>query len=388
MGAKPVIVVAAYRRLHSLQRLLRSIEGAIYTLDDITLIISIDYHPDNTDVIQCAEEFKWTHGNKIVRTHKENIGLKRHIIECGDYSMEYGAAIILEDDVLVAPAFYEYARHAHDYYAADERIAGISLYGHEWNHYAAKKFQPVRKNGDVYFGQFSCTWGESWSAKQWSAFKDWYANNPEIKRDELLPASIYEWTRSWGKYFVRYLAETNRYYILPYKPVSTVFGEVGTHSSEMELDVQVSLYWGNEEYHFVPFEEGQHYDIFFECIDLKAVLAERNNIKESDICIDLYALPKRKYGNKRYVLTTRMMQYQIMECYDFNLRPHEVNVLLDMHGNGIFLYDTSTKKKNKKRQTGKRIEYDFAGVRGPEALIYGWCHCWKVLFKCLRILDR
>ena len=154
MSIKPVIVVVAYRRLHTLKRLLHSIEKAIYNLDDITLIISIDYHPDNSEVIKCAEEFNWEYGNKIIKTHKENMGLQRHIIECGDYSIEYGAAIILEDDEIVAPSFYEYTRLAHDFYDDDERIAGISLYGHEWNGMPEKNFNLSVEKGMLILGSF------------------------------------------------------------------------------------------------------------------------------------------------------------------------------------------------------------------------------------------
>lgn len=385
MNIKPVIVVVAYKRLHTLKRLLHSIEKAVYKLDNITLIISIDYHPDNDEVIDYAKAFKWVHGNKIVKTHEKNMGLQSHILECGDYSVEYGAAIILEDDEIVAPSFYEYTRQAHDFYDEDERIAGISLYAHEWNGYAGKKFQPIHKNGDVYFGQFSCSWGQSWSAKQWYAFKNWYADNPQIVRDELLPPSMYEWKESWGKYFARYIVENDKYYVMPYKPVATVFGETGTHASKMELDVQVALYFGVDSCNFVSFDSGQHYDIFFENVDLKKILSERYNIPEEEICIDLYALSRRQYGKKRYILTTRKLNYQIMIRYDLNLRPHDVNVLLGMCGKGIYLYDTVKSEKNKEYLLRSRLEYDFAGVHGPEALLYGWQHCWSVLFRCLGI---
>ena len=170
---------------------------------------------------------------------------------------------------------------------------------------------------------------------------------------------------------------------MPYKPVATVFGETGTHASKMELDVQIALYWGNNNCNFVPFEEGQHYDIFFENIDLKPILATRNSISESEICIDLFALSKRKYGNKRYILTTRKLQCHVMESYDLNMRPHDANVLLNMHGKGIYLYDTKKKEKNGEYRLINRLEYDFAGIHGPEALAYGIFHCLSVLFRCL-----
>lgn len=381
MRIKPVIVVVAYRRLETLKRLLKSIEEAVYSTDDIMLIISIDYHPDNLPVIECAENFSWVHGRKIVRVHEANLGLKKHIIECGDYSLKYGAVIILEDDEIVAPSFYEYVCRAHEYYSGDERIAGVSLYGHEWNGYAGKKFQPLRGNGDVYFGQFSCTWGQSWLDRQWSDFKRWLEKNPEIKEDGKLPASIYRWKNSWGKFFVRYIVETDKYYVMPYAPVSTVFGEIGTHAKIPQFDTQVSMYWGKRSsgWEFIPFEDGKHYDIFFENRDLIKILAERYQIPEAEICIDIYALAKRDYGSRRYVLTTRKLNFRIVERFDLNMRPQDVNVLRDIRGEGIFLYDRSERVANQRCYRMFRVEYDLGGVHGGDAFLYGVRHCWRVL---------
>lgn len=383
MSAKPAIVVVAYRRLHTLERLLDSIKNAIYNIDDITLIISIDFHCDNADVVNCAEQFEWGHGPKIVRTHRENLGLRRHIIECGDYSLEYGAVIILEDDEYVAPSFYEYTRLAHDYYDDDDRIAGISLYAHEWNGYAGKRFQPISQGNDTYFGQFSCTRGESWSRKQWTCFKEWYSDNPNIVEDELLPSAIYKWNKSWGKYFVRYIVESKKYYVMPYKPVCTVFGETGTHANRMELDVQVALDWGDIYWNFCPFEKGIHYDTFFENIDIKEMLAEKYSISKEDICIDLYGLKGRVFHNSRYVLTPRKMDVHIIDEFDLNMRPHDINVLLGMQGKGIFLYDLKCHEKNARYDSMNRLEYDLAGVHGLEAIAYGIRHCWRVLKSLL-----
>jgi len=413
---KPIIIVVAYRRVHTLARLLKSIAAAYYKTEDITLIISIDYHPENQDVVKLADDFEWEHGTKIVNTHTENLGLKKHIIQCADYSMEYGGVILLEDDELVAPGFYEYAKKALNKYADDDRVAGVSLYGREWNDYECGRFQPIMTEGDNYFGQFSCTWGEAWTGKQWNEFKEWYANNPEIKEDELLPPPIYTWNKSWGKYFVRFLVETGKYYCIPRKPMSTVYGEVGTHSVSMELDKQISLYLGTDELELVDFEKGCHYDTFFENVDLKkkvvqiindmikkdpyfdkdyeviedsatkesAAVDDAKLVSTAEVTIDIYGLRDRKYAT-RYILTTNQLNYKILKSYDLNLRPHEMNVILDMEGRGIYLYDSEQKADNKEvfssDNSVSRLEYDFAGLRGPEAVEYGIKHIAEIVKK-------
>lgn len=380
MSNQPVIVAVAYRRAYSLKRLLSSLSNAHYESNDITLIISIDHHPDNGDVVKVAEDFKWEYGTKIVKTHSCNLGLKAHILECGDYAFQYGSVIILEDDEIVAPSFYEYTKTAHEFYDCDSRIAGISLYLHEWNMYAGKRFQPLRTQGDVFFGQFFITWGQSWSADQWRGFKEWLADNPEICRDHLMPSPIYGWNKSWGKFFTRYLIETEKYYVIPRKPVTTVYGEAGTHYKRIQYEVQTPLYLGNEKFNFLPFEDGCHYDLFFENIDIRRMLAEWLGCSENEVYMDLYETPHKEYVGAKYVLTTKQLKKAIVKTYELNLRPHESGVLFDMPGDGIYLYNmnsTDNSEKNKKNQ--ERIFFDLGGIKGADALRYGICHCIRVI---------
>ena len=103
MGYKPTIVVVAYRRLNTLSRLLDSINDAYYTSNEINLIISIDYHDTNKDVVDYANKFEWKHGNKTVVTHGSNLGLRKHIIECGDYAIKYDSIITVSYTHLTLP---------------------------------------------------------------------------------------------------------------------------------------------------------------------------------------------------------------------------------------------------------------------------------------------
>lgn len=378
MEQKPAIVLVAFKRLKPLKRLLACIENGIYQEEDITLIISIDYSESNEDVIQCAQEFQWRYGNKIVKTHKKNLGLKRHILECGDYTLQYGSIILLEDDLLVAPYYYQYAKKAQEFYKTDVRIAGVSLYGHEWNGYAGKKFVPLKKNGDIYFGQFSCTWGESWTEKQWTNFKNWYAECPQLVKNGSLPEQIYNWKESWGKFFAQYIVEKGLYYIIPYKSLSTTTGEEGIHCSQDMYNTQVCLNLGNNELKFVSFEEGNHYDIFFENVDLQDSL--EHVLETKDICIDLYETKGKDYSNHRYILTTKHLNYKIIQSFSLNLRPHEMNIVWNIEGDDIFLYDRKYAEKNKNKKKN-RILYDFAGQNSVRALEYFCKRFWIKHFK-------
>ena len=123
---QPAIVIVTYNRELSLKRLLESIKNAKYTEKNITLIISIDYSNKQSVIKNIAEEFEWPYGNKIIRTYKENQGLKKHVLSCGDLTDEYEGVIILEDDLYVAEDYYSYAKAALNFYENNEKIAGIA----------------------------------------------------------------------------------------------------------------------------------------------------------------------------------------------------------------------------------------------------------------------
>lgn len=99
------IVTVAYNRVKSLSRLLNSLLCA--DIDNAPLIISIDKSNTN-EVERYANDFIWPYGEKKkkVITHKENLGLRKHILSIGQLLDYYDAVIVLEDDIIVAPGFF------------------------------------------------------------------------------------------------------------------------------------------------------------------------------------------------------------------------------------------------------------------------------------------
>ena len=57
------LVSVGYNRVHSISRLLNSLNNADYLGDDIDLYISLDKANTN-DVVDYATSFEWHHGNK------------------------------------------------------------------------------------------------------------------------------------------------------------------------------------------------------------------------------------------------------------------------------------------------------------------------------------
>lgn len=377
----PAIVVVGYNRYDSFKRVLNSVINAVYDYEDIPLIISIDKHPENAKLVNYAENLIWSHGEKIVKTFSERQGLKNHILQCGDLALKYGAVIILEDDVIVAPDFYQYITKAFEFYDNDTRIAGISLYSHRYNGYAKQMFEPIKSEYDVYIGQINVTWGQGWTKKQWNNFRCWYENNKNmemIPRNDM-PEQIHRWKGAWSKYFAHYMIMEGKYYVLPYYGLSTCFSEQGEHTGKTSLLHQVPLNMGKNEYKFPLFEKSLKYDLFFEYIGIEKYLGEQ--YKEKKVCCSLY-------GNKNfdkshdYILTLNQMDKEIVKSYGLKMWPMELNIIYNIPGNVIHLYNLRVDKKQKNSNSQETIwGYQMRFMNWKDALKYIFVRAMSKILK-------
>ncbi len=354
---KPAIVAVGYNRPDGMKRLLSSLAKAKYEVSDIPLIVSIDESDKSDEVERVAKEFNWEHGTLEIRRFPERQGLRKHIVQCGDYSEKYGAAIILEDDLVVSEDFYSYVCQAHQFYSEDERVCGVSLYSHRVNEFTRFSFCPAPSAYDVYLGDMVVTWGQSWTCKQWQNFKKWYFAH-EDKLPQLnpkLPREISEWTRSWGRYFASYIADKGLSYVYPYQSRTSCFSDYGEHNQSVIpiTFVQVPLMQGcPNEYRFGDFEQLVRYDSFFE-----RVLDERHTvcgISGKDICMDTGNMKTSACG-KKYVVSNQELPHKKIASFALALRPICMNVLDEYPGNQLHLYQLETDEI--RPWTGKKIRY-------------------------------
>lgn len=391
----PAIVAVGYNRADSLHRLLQSIAGARYDREDIPLVISLDYCADQQEVIDVATQFEWQHGEKIVRTHESNLGLRAHVLSCGDLAEEYGGVIILEDDIVVSPAFYHYTVQAMNRYDGDPRVAGTALYSHAFNGYARQRFRALRNGDDVYFGQFGVSWGQAWTASQWRQFRDWYATQPDPLPDRQdLPQAINTWGRnSWGKYFIHYLLDLDQYYVMPYDAVATCYADAGENIKNATLDHQTILAEaGPEEYRLPTYENGVHYDLFFENRDLENTIRIQHGLPDTaSILIDLYGLRTGTWAAD-YILTTRTLPYPRIGSYALHMRPMEMNVLLDAPGQDITLYQVTDGRLVLSEEvvghSYARLNYEAEGMPWQDAIKYGLMRGWYGAIATLQLYVR
>ena len=355
---KPAIVAVGYNRPDGMKRLLESIGRAHYDCEDVPLIVSIDESNRSDEVEAVAQAFEWIHGTKEIRRFPERQGLRKHIVQCGDYSEKYGAVIILEDDLIVAEDFYSYVCAAHEKYGDEEEVCGVSLYSYGCNPLSHYIFTPVPSLNDVFLGGMVVTWGQSWNARQWKNFKEWYFAHedklPDLNPD--IPQDISSWRRSWGRYFASFIAEKHLYYIYPYRARTTCFSDFGEHNKVTipVTFVQVPLMRGcPQTYQMGDVSELIRYDVFYE-----RVLSKEDTvcgIPGDEICMDLNN-SKTRAGGKRYVVTNTILPYKEIHSFALTLRPASLNVTEGIPGNQLHLYDMEG-HNDLIRKWGRRPEY-------------------------------
>ena len=359
----------AYNREHALKRLLKSLDEADYPKDmDVPLVISID-KSDSDRVVRAAEEFEWRHGTKEVRAREENLGLKRHVLLCGDISLEYGSCIMLEDDLYVSKAFYIYALKALEKCRGNDRIGGISLYDHRLNVHAREPFEAIDDGYDNYYIQMASSWGQAFDGNQWGAFKEWYEKHGDEPVEAVnVPENVSSWSkRSWLKFYIKYLIETDRLFLYPRRSLTTNFGDEGTHAEKSVNDLQVSLAGDlpKREYSFSdPGESRSVYDIYFENLSLAGELAKK---LKDEVTVDLYGL-KQEGLYKRYLLSSKPLPFKIISSFGRRMRPVDANIVHEIEGSAFFLYDTKKAGKSPRVNPAQKYLYDHRALKAREML--------------------
>lgn len=363
----PAIVAIGYDRPEALKRLLTSIESADYPEGaSPVLVISID-NSGKGDVVDVANGFEYSHGRKVVIARQERMGLREHVLACGDLTDEYGSIIVLEDDIFVSPNYYGYACAALDRSDSDDRIGSISLYDHRFNVHVRESFTAIDDGYDNYYLQIASSWGQAYTKKQWDAFRSWYdVNKDRDLKGPLVPENISGWSdRSWLKYYIVYLIEKGKYCIYPRVSLTTNFGDVGTHAKSADADLQVPIAGRGKKntYSFSTIDESRSvYDPFFESVRISIPEAG-----SEDVLVDLYGIKPvgeliRKNGY-RYVLSSSAYPYKVIRGYGRQMRPVDANIVYGISGNDMWLYDTTEPgQRPAGAPKAHRLLYEYRGI--------------------------
>ena len=362
----PAIVVIAYNRDKSLERLLGSLLKASYDSEDVTLVISID-KSDNEKVASVADAFEWKHGEKKIILRETNLGLKKHVLECGKLVYDYEKIIVLEDDLYVSESFYSYARQALDFSENCHRIAGVSLYNHCMNVHVREPFEAIDDGYDNYYMQFAQSWGQAYTRKQWQEFEEWLEENDDksVAADNV-PVNVSSWSdKSWLKYFIKYVIDTDKLFIYPRVSFTTNFGDEGTHAEGSVTDLQVPLAGKNKKaFTFsMPDESDSIYDAYFENMKLADQIEE--TAAKDELSVDLYGYGKAK---KKYILSSKPLPYKVIKSYGRKLRPVDANIYMGIDGTDFFLYNTEISDKAPDVNVPLRILYNYKALNVKKIL--------------------
>lgn len=359
---RPLIVIPCFKRHQSLRRLLRSIEQSILP-DHVEIILSLD-GGYSTDVLNVAKDFQ--KGSNLasvnIVTRDTNIGLREHILWCGDQVEMSEAVIVLEDDLVVDPQFYEYARSAAEFYEKEETIAGIALYSQEYNEYAELPFNPLVGGHSCYFMKVACSWGQLWTKNQWKLFRLWYSSVSKLDIDKTpcLPQTVKNWPESsWKKYFSAYLVQTNKYFVYPYHTYSTnVSDEGGTHIQNGSNLLQSSLRHPLrriDEFQFGKLADidSVRYDSFME--PDSQIIFDHLGFSRDSLGIDCYGIKPIEILKKYSLVLTSRWTKQYTDSFPINFRPFEQCLLQKSPANSSlgYLYLVSSQSLTQCEKTNK-----------------------------------
>jgi hypothetical protein len=243
---------------------------------------------------------------------------------------------MLEDDLYVSPAFYEYSASALVYYQEEPKVGGISLYSHKLNVSNLFRFEPINDGSDVFFLQIASSWGQAWTGAQWAGFKSWLIEERELSQNILIPTEIYKWPdSSWLKLFISYLVETKKWFVYPRLSYTTNFGDPGTHMGNVNSIFQVPLSLNVKLPHkWVSINDSAaRYDAFFE-IDPNIIKEQNKFFNDYNFECDLYGLKRPSDLDGKFVLTTKKID-SVIASFGLHLRPIELNVINQCGGKEI-----------------------------------------------------
>jgi len=340
----PLIVVITYNRPKSLQRLLSFISSAQYNDTKIDIVISIDYQDSDNheEVIEISNNFIWNQGNKKVIVHDINLGLRKHVISCGNLVGDYDSLIMLEDDLVVSPYFYLYAQEALTFYSNDDKIAGISLYSHVHNYCSDLPFSTIPDSYDVYFLQIAASWGQAWTKLQWTKFYEWYSQNPSMLDTDNIPTKIKRWPESsWVKYFIKYLVTTDRYFVYPKISYTSNMSDPGTHHKNKEYTYSVPFFFKLNSINSKMTELKNSfnvYDSYFEpeVKSISNLILSNKTIEVSTI--DIYGIKDLSFYKGKYVISSKkLLRNNPLQSFGVDLKPAILNVFYGISGDVLHL---------------------------------------------------
>ena len=321
-----------YQRPAGLERLLnslvKSLGGETHNVD-IIYSLELGYTQENLEIIK---KYKVHFSKSSLLKNSYKLGVDKHFLECIARTNPNSLNLIFEDDHLCVPGILNYL---HFFKTFKGEAAAFSLYSYELNPSTGLPFLPIKKSGDFYFYQRITSRGLVLNAAQSSSFVDWLKGYKSEHYRYTIPPYIEKYTdQIWETLFTKYLIQSNQNVLFPYRSTMTAFGDKGVHFRQtydrFVPQVELSL---NQKMELSMSEEMIEYDAWGE-LKPRFFVGVLDNDYLADIQIDLNGT--KTNIDKSYVLTCYPVKHAI-KSFAIDLKPMEMNVLLNIDGNDIHL---------------------------------------------------
>jgi len=193
LSTKPPILIIGFNRPEMLSNLFQ----ALKTSKPKNILFAVDgprinQPADLIKVKQVQESIKrvdW-HANIETRFRSENLGLKNSVVDAVSWAIEeYGEVIVLEDDAIPGPEFYEYMTFTLSKFRMNTQIGHVSGYNQVPKPFISNPQNLYRLS--IYPESYA--WG-TWS-RSWKFYKDELTINSELYLEKLFSRLV------WNQYF-------------------------------------------------------------------------------------------------------------------------------------------------------------------------------------------
>lgn len=272
-GEEPAarLIVLTMDRAGPLERLLRSLAAADYSDDHVDLDIWVDRRagaPLDARVLAAAAAIEWPFGAKTIHARRAAGGLYQQWIytwNIRDQTDE--VAVILEDDLEVAPAFYQWLKQARAAYATDPEVGAFTLQRSTLRPRPGRMMGKLALARDVHVFKYRLlgTWGFAPQRDVWLEFRAWFERMREKGEkpyvDDLITTRWYkEQERDgfaphmWSQWWIRFVDEKGYFTVTPHLPdgstLSANWREGGMHYSKTKPSRDFPVYGGAAEFTF------------------------------------------------------------------------------------------------------------------------------------------
>jgi hypothetical protein len=337
------IVVIAYNRPAQLARLLHSIQRSLDIVDHrAKVIVSVD-----SGTPACVEVCRSFSGMDIdVLARPQRLGLKKHVIACGDMLAELGAAMFLEDDLLVTPAALTFAAQGLPVARAQKRVAALSLYSFHFNEFAFDWLPRQDVRGDVFYAQTSSSWGQVWWREPWEQFRQWMEQETESRIARAsIPTEIKQWpAASWKRTHNAFIAEKRLFSMIPtYSFVFNCGSKGSHHAGGQNIAFSELALLPGKTYRIDPLDDAVQLDAFLELLNVPEMRQfSFSGVRMCDVDFDIFGKKGRADLKREYVLTSRRHNREAtLASFSASLGNQLAGALLGIEGEGLWLVPVS-----------------------------------------------